>query len=139
MTIQFRAVVITLTIAFACVGASCSDRSHSSRRMADGKYWTTDNLNVNTDPSFCFDDAEANCRRDGRLYTWESAQRACQSLRDGWRLPTNDEWRQLAKAYGGVRDDSDDSGGAAFKALLIQVILPLDPIKPVINGVEGLV
>jgi uncharacterized protein (TIGR02145 family) len=34
-------------------------------------------------------------------------------------LPTEDEWRRLAKHYGGVRDDSDDSGKAAYKALLI--------------------
>lgn len=40
-------------------------------------------------------------------------------LGDGWRLPTNDEWRQMAKHYGGVREDSDDSGKAAYKALLI--------------------
>ena len=42
------------------------------------------------------------------------------SIIGSWlRLPTNDEWRQLAKHYGGVRDDSDDSGNAAYKALLV--------------------
>jgi uncharacterized protein (TIGR02145 family) len=89
-----------------------------SRRMADGKEWTTANLNVNASPSYCYDDAEQNCRRYGRLYTWESAQRVCQSFGDGWRLPTDDEWRQMAKRYGGVSDDSADKGRAAFTALL---------------------
>jgi len=90
---------------------------NSYRRMADGKQWTTHNLNVKTVPSYCYEDAEANCRQYGRLYTWESARRGCQSLGGGWRLPTEDEWRQLAKHYGGVREDSDDGGKAAYKAL----------------------
>ena len=126
--IQIRVVAIALTIAFASVGISClttrsakarkvSSTIHSSRRMSDGKQWTTENLNVNTDASYCYEDAELNCRRYGRLYTWESAQRGCQSLGDGWRLPTNDEWRKMAKHHGGVRDDSDDGGKAAYKAL----------------------
>ena len=42
----------------------------------------------------------------------------CQSLGDGWRLPTDDEWRQMTKHYGGVCDDSDDKGKAAYKVLL---------------------
>lgn len=89
-----------------------------SKRMTDGKQWTTNNLNVNTERSYCYEDAELNCRRYGRLYTWESAQRSCQSLGGGWRLPTDDEWRQLAKHYGGVRDESTD-GRAAYTALLM--------------------
>ena len=95
-----------------------SGRTGSSKRMADGKEWTTSNLNVNTPSSYCYEDAESNCRRYGRLYTWESAQRGCQSLGDGWRLPTDDEWRQLATHYGGLVDDSPDKGKAAFTALV---------------------
>jgi uncharacterized protein (TIGR02145 family) len=90
----------------------------SSKRMPDGKQWTTNNLNVNTDPSYCYEDAELNCHRFGRLYTWQSARRACELLGDGWRLPTDDEWRQLAKHYGGARDDSGHNGKAAYTALL---------------------
>ena len=95
-----------------------SGTTGSSKRMADGKEWTTSNLNVNTPSSYCYEDAESNCRRYGRLYTWESAQRGCQSLGGGWRLPTDDEWRQLATRYGGLVDDSPDKGKAAFTALL---------------------
>jgi uncharacterized protein (TIGR02145 family) len=87
--------------------------------MPDGRRWTTENLNVNIGRSYCYDDADLNCLRYGRLYMWESAQLGCQSLDSGWRLPTNDEWRQMAKHYGGVRDDSDDTGRAAFTALSI--------------------
>ena len=90
----------------------------SFKRLADGKEWTTANLSVNTSSSYCYDDAEPNCRRYGRLYTWESAQRGCQSLGDGWRVPTDDEWRQMAKHYGGVGNDAPDQGNAAYTALL---------------------
>jgi uncharacterized protein (TIGR02145 family) len=90
----------------------------SSKRMADGKEWTTQNLSVESVPSFCYGYLEQNCRRFGRLYTWESARRACQSLGAGWRLPTDDEWRQLAKQYGGMHDDAPDGGKEAYLALL---------------------
>jgi uncharacterized protein (TIGR02145 family) len=125
---RIRIVAIALSIAFGSVGAGSTHRSAkdqnvadaivSSRRMADGKDWTTGNLNVNVSPSYCYDDAEPNCRRYGRMYPWESAQRVCQSLGDGWRLPTDDEWRQMAKRYGGVSSDSADKGKAAFTALV---------------------
>ena len=127
-TTRIRVVAMALSIAFGSVGAGSTPRSAtgqnvpativSSERMADGKEWTTANLNVNVSPSYCYDDAEPNCRRYGRMYPWESAQRVCQSLGDGWRLPTDDEWRQMAKRYGGVSDDSADKGKAAFTALL---------------------
>jgi uncharacterized protein (TIGR02145 family) len=90
----------------------------SPKRMADGKQWSTANLSVDASPSYCYDDADSNCRRYGRLYTWQSAQRVCPLLGDGWRLPTDDEWRQMAMRYGGVSDDSADKGRAAFAALI---------------------
>lgn len=127
--IRVCVVSIALTIAFGTVSASLQRRSaqdqnasgtmYSSKRMADGKQWTTHNLNVTTVPSYCYEDTELNCQHFGRLYTWQSARRGCQLLGAGWRLPTNDEWRQMAKHYGGVREDSDDSGRAAYKALSI--------------------
>jgi len=120
---------IALAVAAGAVSASLERRAaqdgnapsapYSSKRMADGKLWTTQNLNVSAVPSYCYEEAEVNCRGYGRLYTWESAQRGCRSLGDGWRLPTNDEWRQMAKHYGGVRDYSDDGGKAAFTALML--------------------
>ncbi len=86
--------------------------------MPDGKQWTTDNLRFVTSSSYCYDDTEADCGRYGRLYTWEAAQQACRSLGAGWRLPTDGDWRQLAKQFGGMFDDSDDRGHSAFTALL---------------------
>lgn len=75
---RIRVVAISLTIAFGFVEASCSTHRSakenvpgtisSSRRMPDGKQWMTENLNVNADQSYCYDDTELNCRRYGRLY-----------------------------------------------------------------------
>ena len=96
-----------------------SGTTYSSKRMADGKQWTTQNLNVNTAQSYCYEDAERNCRQYGRLYTWEAAQHGCQSLGDGWRLPTDDEWRQMAKHYGGLLEDSADGAKATYRSLVI--------------------
>ena len=92
--IRVFAVSIVLSLAFGSVSASLECLSaqdqkapgamYSSRRMADGKQWANRNLDVNTVPSYCYEGAERNCRRYGRLYTWESARRVCQSLGDGW-------------------------------------------------------
>jgi uncharacterized protein (TIGR02145 family) len=88
------------------------------KRMADGQEWTTRNLDVEVAPSSCYDGAADNCRTYGRLYTWESAQKACPALGDRWRLPTNDEWRALGIAYGGIREETADKGRAAYEALI---------------------
>jgi len=115
-------ISIALSMALVCVFAQGQDTSGtkpSSKRMADGKEWTTYNLNVKTALSYCYEDAEQNCRQYGRLYTWEAARQVCQSLGNGWRLPSDVEWRQMAKLYGGVSADSDERGKAAYKALFL--------------------
>ena len=88
-----------------------------SIRMADGKEWTARNLDVVVEPSYCYDGVEDNCRRYGRLYTWASAQRVCAIFGPGWRLPSNEEWRELGRRYGGIRQDSADLGRAAYEAI----------------------
>jgi uncharacterized protein (TIGR02145 family) len=110
-----RTLVATL---FVAVAAGAVADGLPSKRMADGKEWTTRNLDVEVAPSFCYDGAPDNCRTYGRLYTWDAARRACATLGDRWRLPSNDEWRALGVAYGGLREDTADKGRAAFDALI---------------------
>jgi uncharacterized protein (TIGR02145 family) len=109
--------------ALACLALSlvaiASAQGPPSKRMADGKQWTTRNLDTGIASSYCYEDADANCRRYGRLYTWQAAQQACQSLGDGWRLPSNDEWAQLAKHYGGLMEEGAGAGKATYTALMI--------------------
>ena len=116
--------VVFAALAGGCTSAHSRDvavsprSSASSRRTAYGKEWTTTNLTITIDTSYCYADAEANCRRYGRLYQWDAAVRACQSLGAAWRLPTDDEWHQLAARYGGASDHSADSGRSAYTALI---------------------
>jgi uncharacterized protein (TIGR02145 family) len=119
VSVTLLAQTPTASLALGAAQPTSSGTTYSSKRMADGKQWTTQNLNVNTAQSYCYEDAELNCRQYGRLYTWEAARRGCQSLGDGWRLPTDDEWRQMAQRYGGLLEDSADGAKATYRVLVI--------------------
>lgn len=54
--------------------------------------WMGKNLDFAMDESWCYKDNTDNCKQFGRLYPWEAAAVACP---DGWRLPTDDDWRIL--------------------------------------------
>lgn len=54
------------------------------------KTWFAENLSYKTKSgSECYDSKDANCRKYGRLYTFEAAKNACPA---GWHLPENEEW-----------------------------------------------
>ena len=133
--------VVIVSAIFVLIFASCSTSTRTQSRQAgavmendsllvdrdgnryiiklfiDNNLWLTSNLQLNIPGSYCYENMEKNCERYGRLYTWESALKACALLGEGWRLPTNEDWQQMAKPFGGVRDDSEDKGNAAYKAL----------------------
>jgi len=89
------------------------------KKLADGKLWIVDNLKTDLPGSHCYEDKQSNCDKYGRLYTWNQAIEGCKQLGDGWKLPTNEDWQKMLKQYGGVRDDAEDGGKAAFEALYI--------------------
>ena len=89
--------------------------------------WMAQNLNFETEKSYCYDDKEDNCTKQGRLYTWGAAMdsvgkfddgskgcgfgttctpRYYTGVRgvcpDGWHLPTKAEWDILLDAVGGT-------------------------------------
>lgn len=66
-------------------------------KMKDGKIWMAENLNYDTSDSYCYDDKKKNCTHYGQLYKLNSAIKACPP---GWRLPSNEEWKQLILLYG---------------------------------------
>ena len=111
---------ILAIVAIGCSGGrvvrDSDGNAYVAKVMSDGRTWTTENLRLALPGSYCHSDAASECLRFGRLYTWASAAEACGRLGTGWRLPTDNEWRQLAKAYGGTLGDSD--GRAAFAGLL---------------------
>jgi len=63
--------------------------------------WMADNLNYEpkSGKSWCYEDNESFCMKYGRLYDWETANKACPP---GWHLPTRDEWATLEEAVGGI-------------------------------------
>lgn len=86
--------------------------------LRDNKVWMTTNLKLVIPGSYCYNDTMGYCELYGRLYTWESAQKACISLGDGWQLPTKDDWQLLAGFYGGEGKDSNEIRKRAFHPLL---------------------
>ena len=60
--------------------------------------WMAENLNFKTTASYCSEGKPANCRKYGRLYSWNAAMKACPT---GWHLPTETEFELLVKNGGG--------------------------------------
>jgi len=78
-------------------GGNNNSNNSGGGSAAIGK-WMKQNLNVETADSWCYNNDPANCAIYGRLYTWEAAKKACQSV--GKRLPTRAEWEALVTAVG---------------------------------------
>lgn len=63
-----------------------------------GQVWMAENLNYKMNDSYCFQDTPSNCKKYGRLYTWNAALEACPT---GWHLPSKAEFETLFSAVGG--------------------------------------
>ena len=88
------------------------------KKLLDSTLWMTANLKLNIPDSYCYENNPANCEQFGRLYTWTSAQLACAMLGEEWRLPSNDEWKQLAMRRGGFTEESPENRKKAYSALV---------------------
>jgi uncharacterized protein (TIGR02145 family) len=53
-----------------------------------GKLWMAQDINYTVANSECYNEQEANCTTNGRLYTFNAAQKACPL---GWHIPTRAE------------------------------------------------
>ena len=70
--------------------------------------WMAENLNYNTENSWCYRKKTKNCDIYGCLYNWNAARTACPS---GWHLPTDKEWKTLEMQVGMSQSEADDTGG----------------------------
>jgi uncharacterized protein (TIGR02145 family) len=87
------------------------------KTVLGGKTWMAENLNIATADSWCYgedgskvyvgqggyvtisnNEVQANCAKYGRLYTWQAAKSACQSI--GWRLPNMTDLKRLMETAG---------------------------------------
>jgi len=111
---QFAKLALTASIVLASVlTLSClEDKGNSSSNPASGgdgggggeqtyktvkigeQVWMAENLNIGMGNSICYGNEEANCKKYGRLYDWETAKAACPS---GWRLPSDNDWGRLMR------------------------------------------
>ena len=80
--------------------------------------WMAENLNYETDSSFCYNDSVKYCEKYGRLYRWAAAIGKSESecgygytcslpsgniqgvCPNGWHLPSNDDWNTLFAIVG---------------------------------------
>jgi uncharacterized protein (TIGR02145 family) len=91
-----------------CVSCKTVPEEHTFTDPRDGKtyrtvkigeqVWMAENLNYKADSSWCYDNNPDNCKKYGRLYSWDVAMKACPA---GWHLPTNQEWQTLVDFVGG--------------------------------------
>ena len=65
--------------------------------------WMARNLAFVTKDSWCYGNDPADCERNGRLYTWNAARKACPK---GWRLPTDQDWMNLEVHLGMSPDEA---------------------------------
>jgi uncharacterized protein (TIGR02145 family) len=75
-----------------------------------GKTWMAENLNYQTDSSWCNDNDSSNCGKYGRLYNWNAAKSVCPS---GWHLPSRKEWNKMVAAAGGKKQQRPTSNDKA--------------------------
>ena len=93
--------------------------------------WMAQNMNLETEESFCYNDSDETCSPDGRFYTWADAmdgkgrwsddgkgcgENSTCSARypirgicpEGWHLPSKEEFKILVESLGGI-DGAGDS------------------------------
>lgn len=100
-------VVVGMFVVCSVAGTLRDSRDGKTYKTVEigEQVWMAENLNYKTSGSVCYDNDSANCKKYGRLYTWEAAKKVCPA---GWHLPNSDEWSSLWDAVGGV--GSDGSG-----------------------------
>lgn len=68
-------------------------QTYQTVKLSD-QTWLAQDLNYETENSWCYEDDPANCEVYGRLYDWDAAIDACP---DGWHLASDAEWSSLIK------------------------------------------
>lgn len=107
-------------------GASDSRDDHVYKTVKIGRQvWMAENLNYETERSYCYNQDPQNCKKYGRLYNWVDAvdgsgtfsvnAKGCRKDESctmkfpvrglclkGWHLPSKDDWNELIAIVGGA-------------------------------------
>jgi len=80
-----------------------SSASHTFKTVKIGnQVWMAENINIDIESNGlngnCYENEQANCRKYGRLYDFETANSLCPS---GWHLPSDEDWQTLVDFAGG--------------------------------------
>ncbi|MCQ2103061.1 MAG: TonB family protein [Fibrobacter sp.] len=114
---------LNIVIAWLVVAVLCHAVPQYAPKMRDidgnmyqtvkigNQIWMAENLKVDVNGSFCYDDNLVNCDKYGRLYVWDAAQGACPT---GWRIPSKAEMQGLVKATSKDLKSSDWGGEDLF-------------------------
>ena len=96
--------------------------------------WMAQNLDFESDSSWCYERNKGYCKKFGRLYQWSAASKACP---EGWHLPTGFEWgtilgrldsnRVMAKLISAQDWGLGDTTKPDFAAVLSKWIKPIPP------------
>jgi uncharacterized protein (TIGR02145 family) len=127
-TKRFLSAAISIAIAFTFSACSASDDGDNGSGGGGSSYceaqsyktvvigtqtWMAENLNCNVSGSVCYNDAQSNCAKYGRLYNWEAAKTVCPS---GWHLPSRDEWIVLIEYVDVLLSSTSQNAGRKLKA-----------------------
>lgn len=99
---------------------------HKKIELKDGNIWTNSNMDLNLD-SYSVSNWDENIQyyteSYGRLYSWEAAKLVCKNLGEGWELPLDRDWQNMAKYYGGCEGClMDEDPFVSYEHLIVEGI-----------------